>query len=162
MTEKGYKACNEFFAAHKKTGKAATILQKGLELLVYAVYPLFITYLFFTANPMWWKSLLVCGMGFLAVSFIRKRINAQRPYEKFGIEPTLKKDKKGCSFPSRHAFSAAVIAVNVGVVWLPFGIVLGIVALAIATLRVILGVHFIKDVAFGLLCGVAVGLIVLI
>lgn len=162
MTEKGYKTCVEFFAARPKTSKAAIILQKALEIAVYINYPLFIGMLIFGNGDFWWKSLLVCGIGFVAVTLFRKRLNAQRPYEKFGFTPTLKKEKKGCSFPSRHAFSAAIIAVNIGIIYLPWGIVLGVVAVLIAALRVVLGVHFIKDVFFGLLCGVALGLIALI
>ena len=162
MTEKGYLACIDFFSRRPRLKKAAVILQKLFEALMYAVYPLFILWLILGSNELWWKSLLVCGSGFIAVTLIRLRINAVRPYEKYGIEPLIKKDKKGQSFPSRHAFSAAVIAVNVGVYCLPLGILLGFIALAIAFLRVVLGVHFIRDVAFGIITGVAVGLIVLI
>ena len=162
MTEKGYKKFIDFFDRHQKLKGAAIITQKSLEMLMYIVYPLFILHLFFTGNDFWWKSLIVCGAGFLAVTFLRKRINAQRPYDKYGFEPTLKKDKKGCSFPSRHAFCAAIIAVNVGIIWLHAGIILGAIALLIAALRVILGVHFIRDVAFGVFCGVLIGLIALI
>lgn len=162
MTEKGYLACIDFFSRRPKLQKAAIILQKLCEALMYAAYPLFILWLIVDGNGLWWRSLLVCDLGFIAVTLLRLRLNAVRPYEKFGFAPLIKKDKKGQSFPSRHAFSAAVIAVNVGVYCLPLGILLSAVALAIAFLRVVLGVHFIRDVAFGIIAGVAIGLIVLI
>lgn len=104
----------------------------------------------------------MCGVGLVAVSLLRIRINATRPYEKFGFTPLIKKESKGRSFPSRHAFSAAIIAFNIGAVYLPLGIAVGVIALVIAALRVVLGVHFIKDVVFGILAGILLGAIALI
>ncbi len=140
--------------------KGLIITQKLMETAVYIIYPLFLLVMLLTHNDLWWKSATVCGLGFIAVSLIRRRLNLPRPYEVYDTEPLLKKDKKGCSFPSRHAFSATIIAVNVAAFCLPWGIVLFTVALAIAALRVVLGVHFIKDIAAGLALGAVLGLVV--
>lgn len=162
MNRKNYLACREFFAKRPILLKTSLIIQKTLEIAVYIIYPLFLAYLIFSGNLFWIKSALVCGVGFLAVSFFRMRVNSKRPYEKYECEPLIKRDKKGRSFPSRHVFSAAIIAVSVAAVFHTLGIVLFAAALLIGFLRVVLGVHFIKDVIFGLVLGIALGLVVLI
>ncbi len=162
MTKEGYLAIIDYFTARKRMLKAAIITQKLCELAVYVIYPLFLAALIFAKNDFWWKSALVCGISFVAVSLLRIRINAERPYEKYGFSPLIKKESKGRSFPSRHAFSAAIIAVNIGAVCLPLGIAVGVIALVIAFLRVVLGVHFIKDVVFGIIAGIVLGTIALI
>ena len=163
MTKDGYLAAKKFFEQKNDLLKAAIIIQKICETGIYALYPLFLLYLALVRMDDYFiTSAAVCATGFLAVSFLRRRIDAQRPYEKFGFEPLIKKDTRGRSFPSRHAFSAAIIAVNIGVYCLPLGIAVGIAALLIAFLRVVLGVHFVRDVVFGLLSGAALGFIVLI
>lgn len=162
MTQEGYIATVKYLTERPHLLKAAIITQKVCEIAVYILYPAFLLYLAIKHNDFFIRSAAVCAGGFLAVSFVRRRINAKRPYERFGFTPLIKKDKKGCSFPSRHTFSAAIIAVNIGVYCLPLGIAVGVAALIIAFLRVVLGVHFIKDVVFGLLCGIALGLVVLI
>ena len=67
-------------------------------------------------------------------------------------ESVIPKDKKGQSFPSRHVYSAFIIAftfMNVSAVnhiFLYVGIVLALIAMLVAVIRVISGVHFISDV----------------
>lgn len=162
MTKDSYLAAKDYLTARPKLLRAAVITQKICELAVYVIYPLFLAVLIFTQNDFWWKSALVCGISFVAVSLLRIRINAQRPYEKYGFSPLIKKESKGRSFPSRHAFSAAIIAFNIGVVCIPLGVAIGVIALVIAFLRVVLGVHFIKDAVFGIIAGIVLGGIVLI
>ncbi len=160
MNKENYIKISDYLRGRPQLLRGLIITQKALETAVYIIYPLFLLALLFLQNDLWWKSATVCGLSFIAVSLIRRRLNLPRPYEVYGAEPLLKKDKKGCSFPSRHAFSATIIAVNIAAFCLPLGIALLLVALAIAGLRVILGVHFIKDVAAGLVLGSVLGLIV--
>lgn len=157
MTKEKYIALMNFWQDHKKLLSLAAVTQKSAELAVYIVYPLFISYLTIKGDMMWLYSLLICGLGFAAISLLRKLLNRPRPYEKYGIGPAVKKDTKGCSFPSRHAFSAAVIAVNIFAVYEIFGIIVLALALIIATLRVLLGFHFIKDVVLGIASGLLIG-----
>ena len=157
MKKEGYNAARKFFEAHKKLTLFLVALQKGAEILIYLTYPVFLAVLFFCDNSFWVKSVLVCGIGFIAVSLFRHFCNAERPYQKYDIKPIINKNSPGKSFPSRHCFSASVIAVSISVVHLPLGIVIGVLAVAIAALRVAFGVHFIKDVLFGLLLGAAIG-----
>lgn len=157
MKQEGYKAAKKFFDTHKKTKNTAVAVQKWAEILIYLIYPVFLAVLFFSKNIFWLKSAAVCGIGFILVSLFRHFYNAPRPYQVYDITPVIDKQTKGHSFPSRHCFSAAVIAVSISVINLPLGTALGILAAVIAVLRVAFGVHFIRDVVSGLLLGIAFG-----
>ena len=97
--------------------------------------------------------------GFVILSFLRKKINAPRPYEGWDINPLLDRDSPGQSMPSRHVFSATIISMaclhaslSVGVILLVFSALLGLV-------RVLGGVHYPKDVVVGYICGLVWGMI---
>ena len=97
--------------------------------------------------------------GFVILSFLRKKINAPRPYEEWDIKPLLDRDSPGQSMPSRHVFSATIISMaclhaslSVGVILLVFSALLGLV-------RVLGRVHFPKDVVIGYICGLVWGVI---
>ena len=159
MKRDGYIAAANFFNRYPTLKKTAVITQKTAEILIYITYPVFIAILLFKGNLFWVKSLVVCGIGFIAVSLFRHLYNAERPYQRYDIKPLINKKSLGKSFPSRHCFSAAVIAVSISAINLPIGIIIGVFALLIATLRVAFGVHFIKDVLCGLSLGILIGAI---
>ena len=162
MNEERYIAVNSFWKNNPEYLKIAVLLSKISELAVYIIYPVFVSYLFAAGNSFAVTSVIDCGLGFIAVSAVRFFINAKRPYEVYGIPPIVKKDTEGRSMPSRHAFSAAVIAVNILAVCLPLGIAVSLLAVIICALRILLGLHFIKDVAVGVLSGLGMGLLVFI
>lgn len=119
---------------------ATTYLQQGLgkQVLMYVFVP---------------------ATGFVILSFLRKKINAPRPYEIWEIVPLLDRDSPGQSMPSRHVFSATIISMaclhaslSVGVILLVFSALLGLV-------RVLGGVHFPKDVVVGYICGLVWGVL---
>ena len=105
---------------------------------------------------------LVTAIPFLVVSLLRVLIDSPRPYEVFDI-PELKemrkRRKRGKSFPSRHVFSAFLV----GTLWLYFNTLYGIASiilgLFIAIERVILGIHFPRDVIVGAAIGALSGVI---
>ena len=106
--------------------------------------------------------LFIPASGFVILSFLRKKINAPRPYEEWDIKPLLDRDSPGQSMPSRHVFSATIISmaclhasVSVGVILLVLSAFLGLV-------RVLGGVHFPKDVVVGYICGLVWGVIFLL
>lgn len=103
------------------------------------------------------RILLVPAIGFAGVTIFRKVFNAKRPYQLLDIEPLLSKRKEGQSFPSRHTFSIFMIAMALGYVCVPFGIVFLILGVWLATVRVIGGVHFPKDVIAGAVIAVLWG-----
>ena len=97
--------------------------------------------------------LLILGVPFVAVSILRRVINAPRPYEVYDFYAEPPKKKRGHSFPSRHAHSVFAIGTALcfadpllGAVLLAFGVLL-------CTARVLLGIHFIRDVLAGALTG---------
>ena len=103
--------------------------------------------------------LFIPASGFVILSFLRKKINAPRPYEVWEIVPLLDRDSPGQSMPSRHVFSATIISMaclhaslSVGVILLVFSALLGLV-------RVSGGVHYLKDVVVGYICGLAWGVL---
>lgn len=73
------------------------------------------------------------------------------------ITPLIKKDKKGQSFPSRHVLSATIIAMASMYVNVRLGIIMMLISVAIAVIRPVAGVHYIRDVIGGLIIGIVCG-----
>jgi membrane-associated phospholipid phosphatase len=110
------------------------------------------------------RIILVTGAPFLVVSVLREWISAPRPYDIYPFFEKKPKNKKGRSFPSRHVFSIVLIGFIYTTlsVWIGVGIIVS--ALILAVLRVLLGIHFIRDVVAGAVMGAiagAIGLLVL-
>ena len=119
---------------------AITCLQQGLEKQVGI-------YLFIPAS------------GFVILSFLRKKINAPRPYEVWEIVPLLDRDSPGQSMPSRHVFSATIISMACFHASLSVGVVLLVLSALLGLVRVLGGVHYPKDVVVGYICGLVWGVI---
>ena len=124
--------------------------------IFYVLYPLLLLGLFCAESDSLIKTLMIPSAGFLLVSGLRLLVNRPRPYERFGLSPVIQKDTKGRSFPSRHVFSAAIIAAAFFVQQEPWligtGAALFVCALVLGALRVIAGVHYVSDVAAALVC----------
>ena len=105
------------------------------------------------------KLLLCAAIPFFLVTAARKIINAPRPYELYGFYEMRPKDKEGQSLPSRHVFSAFVIATLSYLVSTPLAIALAALGVCLAVCRVLLGLHFIRDVVCGALIGILSGII---
>jgi membrane-associated phospholipid phosphatase len=103
--------------------------------------------------------LITSSVGFFLVSGVRMLINARRPYEVYPFYEFDPKKKRGLSFPSRHAFSAAVIAMLTALVHPWVMAVLSVVCVVMCACRVLLGVHFIRDVTVGAAIGYAMGFV---
>lgn len=124
-------------------------------------------HLFINGFAFFLKYLLICGIAFLIFSLIRFLINAPRPagyersfserratfYERHGIDPS---HITGDSFPSRHVFSFALIALA----WFSVNWVIGAALLALAVvfciLRVFLGAHSVLDVVVAILAALLI------
>ena len=102
--------------------------------------------------------LFIPASSFVILSFIRKKINAPRPYEEWDIKPLLDRDSPGQSMPSRHVFSATIISMACLHASLSVGVILLVLSAFLGLVRVSGGVHYLKDVVvgyiFGLVCGV--------
>ena len=92
----------------------------------------------------------------MLLSVFRSAVNRPRPYEAFELPPVIKKDTKGHSFPSRHVFSATIIAMTfiLHSPWSWLGIIFLAVSLLLAVVRVVSGVHYISDVVAGIVVAV--------
>lgn len=128
--------------------------------VMYLAYPILLLYLFFFGRYSSYfsfkKALLVPAISFMLLSAVRKLINRPRPYEVFDLPPIIKKDTKGNSFPSRHVFSATIIAMTFLLMspWSWLGVLFLLVSIALAVVRVVSGVHFISDVIAGIVVAV--------
>ena len=154
-----YERVRLFFVTHpyylsllKWTNRLVTLL---MPLLYF--YVLWAVYLKATKTWIVLAYLLVPAIGFIVLSVIRKRMNWPRPYELGTFPPLLNREGKGRSMPSRHVFSAAIIST---VAWgvHPLLSVLGLsLALLLAGVRVLAGLHFVRDVVVGFLSAILWG-----
>ena len=154
-----YERVRPFFVTHpyylsllKWTNRLVTLL---MPLLYF--YVLWAAYL--KASKTWivLAYLLVPATGFIVLSVIRKRMNWPRPYELGTFPPLLNREGKGSSMPSRHVFSAAIISTvawGVNPLLSVFGLSL---ALLLSGVRVLAGVHFVRDVVVGFLSAILWG-----
>ena len=119
---------------------ATTYLQEGLgkQVLIYVFIP---------------------ASGFVILSFLRKKINAPRPYEECAIKPLLDRDSPGQSMPSRHVFSATIISMACMHASLPIGMICLTLSAFLGLVRVLGGVHYPKDVVVGYICALVWGVI---
>lgn len=146
--------------AHPRISKFIVYLCKTLSLLIYFAYIMTLIYLCFQKDILQVLS-FVCipASGFLIETMLRAKINAPRPYEVLSIPPLDPKDTKGKSFPSRHAFSAAILSIAFYTIHPYLGWILILFSLFIGLCRILMGVHWIRDVCIGLLFGWSYGLI---
>ena len=119
---------------------ATTYFQEGLgkQVLIYVFIP---------------------ASGFVILSFLRKKINAPRPYEEWDIKPLLDRDSPGQSMPSRHVFSATIISMACMHASLPIGMICLTLSAFLGLVRVLGGVHYPKDVVVGYICALVWGVI---
>ena len=103
--------------------------------------------------------LFIPASGFVILSFLRKKINAPRPYEEWDIKPLLDRDSPGQSMPSRHVFSATIISMACLHTSLTMGMICLILSAFLGLVRVLGGVHLPKDVVVGYICGLAWGVL---
>ena len=101
----------------------------------------------------------VPASGFVILSFLRKKINAPRPYEVWEIVPLLDRDSPGQSMPSRHVFSATIISMACLHASLSVGVILLVLSALLGLVRVLGGVHYPKDVVVGYICALLWGVI---
>ena len=103
--------------------------------------------------------LFIPASGFVILSFLRKKINAPRPYEEWDIKPLLDRDSPGQSMPSRHVFSATIISMACLHASLTMGMICLTLSAFLGLVRVLGGVHYPKDVVVGYICGLVWGVI---
>ncbi len=159
MTKETYKKLMEYLLYHKKLRKTLIAIERILEILTVLAYFLLLIYTIY-ADPGYTLLSAVTSVAALYVcTLIRNVADRRRPYEVFETLPAINKDTKGKSFPSRHLTSISVIAMSLLGISIPLGILFLFFTLVMAILRVVLGVHFIKDVAVGAGVGIVFGIV---
>ncbi len=125
----------------------------------YAV-AIFFVYLYYCTKLGWDKALLatvLLAVPYIAVTALRYFVNAPRPYEVYDIYTVPPKNRRGKSFPSRHVFSAFLIATAaMSTIPIPAAILFCLSAL-LAISRVLLGIHFTRDCTCGAMLGIICG-----
>ena len=160
MKKETYIKMTQPFRDNPDMAKGIHIANKLCTGVMYLAYPLLLVYLFFfgwhSSYFNFWKALLVPGVSFVVLSIFRKIINRPRPYETFDIPPVIPKDTKGNSFPSRHVFSATMIAMTfiLHSPWSWVGLIFLVVSMLLAVVRVVSGVHYISDVVAGIVVAI--------
>lgn len=160
MNEQNYRIVSEWIRKKEGRVRIFNIIYKALPLLVVISYGAMMLYAFLYMNK--YEIIRVISVPlvtFILCTIIRYVINEERPYEVMNINPLIKKDKKGQSFPSRHTLSAVIIAMCGFYINTVMGSILMVISIIIAIIRPIAGVHYIKDVAAGLVMAIVCGII---
>lgn len=158
MTAARYRAMLDWLRARPALCRLIRFVAQGSVVCIYVLYTGLLGWLAWNRDVRFWRVLLVTCAVFVSGTALRAAINRPRPYETLGAPPLFPKDTVGKSMPSRHSFSAAVIATAAWAVWPPLGAAGAVFALLIALTRVLSGVHYPSDVLVGLAFGGLAGL----
>ena len=156
MTSERYEKLVAPLRRHPRAVAALAGVNQALTALCYTVYPLLLLFLLGERDARFWRCLLVPAVSFAAVTLFRSACNAPRPYEQ-GIDALLKKKRTGHSFPSRHVFSAVMIAVTAAYLLPALSVPLFVAAALLALIRVLGGSHYPRDVFCGALFALIAG-----
>lgn len=150
MTAHRYEKLAAPFKRHPLLQSVVVWINRGITWLFYITYPIAVGWMLYTGDYFKERAIYIPAASFVLLSMLRYWINRPRPYETLAIKPLVNKRTKGKSFPSRHVFSAFMIAATLAFVF-PWGWIFYIPAALMACLRVILGVHYPSDVIAGAL-----------
>lgn len=156
MTSEQYRKISEPFRTPGRT-KALNLANKLITAVGYASYPVLLIYLYIKNPAELTAAVAVPAVGFVLLTFIRRKINRPRPYEALDITPLIHNDTKGNSMPSRHVFSMTIIAVTAFLVSPALGGILMLCSVCLAAIRAVAGVHYPSDVIAGILSAIVWG-----
>ena len=160
MARQQYQAAADWFTARPRAKRALDLFRKGCVLAVYLCYGAALAALAWGRSGYFWCELLAPAAAFVLGTALRAAIGRPRPYEALHFTPLFPKATRGQSFPSRHCFAAAAIAVTTLGCCAPLGWALLAVAGCIAVTRVLAGHHYPSDVLAGLGFGAGAALAV--
>ena len=157
MTAEGYAQLTRWWRAHPAALGVLIAVNSGLKYLGYLVYPLLLVLLALSDTGHLLVALAFPLAGFVLTTVLRIVVGERRPYEALDIEPLIHKDTVGKSFPSRHMYSIAAIAMAWASCCVPVGVCLLALTAVMGWIRVLGGVHYTHDVIAGALLGLAFG-----
>ena len=143
----------------KRLSLALIIVSHASVIASAVAYLVFLYRCFALSKILFIKAIAVTAIPFLLVSVMRGVINAKRPYELYDFYDTPPKNKRGHSFPGRHAFSAFLISTVAFPLMPAVSAALFVLGILLCFSRVLLGVHFVRDVVAGALIGISSGVI---
>ena len=148
-----YKALSERVKNNNGLVIAINLLDKAITYITVIIYLAYLIYGFYQiptdSGVLLYRSILIPAVSFIIVSLYRKIVSSPRPYQVYDFTPALKKDTEGKSFPSRHVFSIFIVSFTVMQTSVILGIIIFIAGIVLGIIRVVGGVHFIKDVVAG-------------
>ena len=127
----------------------------------YVVYPFLLLYLFVIQSEKLLPTILIPLFSIVAITLLRKVLARPRPYEEYPIDQILEKETQHNAMPSRHVFSASIIAMMCFSVSPILACILLVLAAIEGYIRVVGGVHYPRDVIVGYFLGVFFGLFIL-
>lgn len=156
-----YERVRPFLVSHPPYLSLLRWVNRLVTLLMPLLYFYVLWAAYLKASEIWvvLAYLLVPASGFILLSVIRKAINWPRPYELGAFPPLLEREGKGSSLPSRHVFSAVIISTvawGVNPLLSSIGLFL---ALLLAGVRVLAGLHFVRDVVVGFVVALLWGIV---
>lgn len=158
-----YKAITEHIKNNNGLVTALNVLDKAITYSTVILYLLYLVYGFFNISndggTLLYRSIVIPGISFLIVSLYRHFVSAPRPYEVYGFSPVLDKDTVGKSFPSRHVFSIFMIAMTFLQTTVLGAVIISVMGLLLGVIRIVGGVHFIKDVVAGMIMALLISFI---
>ncbi len=159
MNKENYVKLMEFWQEHRRFCKSLIAIEKAAEIAVIISYAALLVYLLCTDISFALRSAVTSIIALSLCTLLRFVVNARRPYQVYETLPAMNKDTKGQSFPSRHLTSVAVISISMFHINIALGCVFFGLTLIMGALRVLLGVHFAKDVAVGAAIGLVIGIL---
>lgn len=151
-----YSQISSWFNGHPTAHKMLIWSNTLIVWIMYIAYFSLLLWLIIAPQSLW-PFIVIPGGSFVLLSIVRRQLNYARPYEKWPIKPLIPREGRGESMPSRHVFSAVMIALCVWLIQWWLGLILLGLALTLAFIRVIGGVHYPRDVIVGALCGLLAG-----
>ena len=158
--ESVYLRIYEWTYSSARRAKTLRILDVSLVALTVLAYAFALIYTGIRDGAIWTplKMVFVTGAPFVLVSLLRGALDMPRPRDVFKLD-FLPSKRLGNSFPSRHVFSAFSIGAALCFVIAPLGVAVLALGVAVASCRVLLGNHFLRDVIAGALIGIGCSVI---
>ena len=141
--------------------KLLRLCNKIVTNIYYVVYPFLLLYLFVIQSEKLLPTILIPLLSIVAITLLRKVLARPRPYEEYPIDQILEKETQHNAMPSRHVFSASIIAMMCFSASPILACILLVLAAIEGYIRVVGGVHYPRDVIVGYLLGVFFGLFIL-
>ena len=141
--------------------KLLRLCNKIVTNIYYVVYPFLLLYLFVIQSEKLLPTILIPLLSIVAITLLRKVLARPRPYEEYPIDQILEKETQHNAMPSRHVFSASIIAMMCFSVSPILACILLVLAAIEGYIRVVGGVHYPRDVIVGYFLGVFFGLFIL-